>query len=297
VWVAEDDRPLDAGAESALREAARIAALHLLRARSGEDLQRSWRSNLLRSLLDGHAVEPLLAESLGAHPEAFATVIAFRLPDAEPGEAAAGGRRACRLLDLYCESTRRRGSAVAVGPVVYLLLADETAPLAERLEAMAREMVCEPGHMLPAGTVAAIGPSVRGLESVARSRLGADRVLAVLSAGSVGAVGTIHGVREHAVLLRLGELAAAEPELLEGRVGLLRDHDTRGRGHYVETLRAYLDSFGDVAVASAALDVHPNTFRYRMRRITEISGIDFNDPVQRLVAHLQLHLGGHTGRR
>ncbi|HET6873799.1 MAG TPA: helix-turn-helix domain-containing protein [Acidimicrobiales bacterium] len=295
VWVAEDDRPLDAGAESALREAARIAALHLLRARSGEDLQRSWRSNLLRSLLDGHAVEPLLAESLGAHPEAFATVIAFRLPDSDPGEAAASGRRACRLLDLYCESTRRRGSAVAVGPVVYLLLADETAPLAERLEAMAREMVCEPGHMLPAGTVAAVGPSVRGLESVARSRLGADRVLAVLSAGPGGPVGTIHGVREHAVLLRLGELAAAEPELLEGRVGLLRDHDTRGRGHYVETLRAYLDSFGDVAVASAALDVHPNTFRYRMRRIAEISGIDFDDPVQRLVAHLQLHLGGPAG--
>ena len=292
VWVAEDDRPLDAGAEVALREAARIAALHLLRARSGEDLQRSWRSSLLRSVLDGHAVDPLLAESLGADPESFATVIAFRLPDADPGESAVRGRRACRLLDLYCESTRRRGAAVAVGPAVYLLLVDEAAPLAERLEAMAREMVCEPGHMLPEGTVAAVGPSVQGMGSVPRSRLEADRVLAVLGARPGGTpVGTIHRVREHAVLMRLAELAAAEPELLEGRIGLLREHDAGGRGQYVETLRAYLDSFGDVAVAASAIDVHPNTFRYRMRRIAEISGIDLDDPVQRLVAHLQLHLG------
>lgn len=291
LWVAEDDHPLDAGAESALREAARIAALHLLKARSGEDLQRSWRSSLLRSLLDGHAVEPLLAESLGTQPDVFATVIAFRLPDAEPGDSAAGGRRACRLLDLYCESTRRRGSAVAVGPLVYLLLADETAPAVERLEAMAREMASEPGHMLPPGTVAAVGPSVRGLGSVARSRLGADKVLAVLNSAPGGTVGTMQSVREQVVLLRLGELAAGEPELLEGRVGRLRDHDARGRGSYVETLRAYLDSFGDVTAAAAVLDVHPNTFRYRMRRVVEISGIDLDDPVQRLVAHLQLHLG------
>jgi DNA-binding PucR family transcriptional regulator len=36
--------------------------------------------------------------------------------------------------------------------------------------------------------------------------------------------------------------------------------------------------------------VHPNTFRYRLRRLVEVSGIDLDDPVERLVAHLQLTL-------
>jgi hypothetical protein len=34
--------------------------------------------------------------------------------------------------------------------------------------------------------------------------------------------------------------------------------------------------------------VHPNTFRYRLRRLTEVSGIDLADPDQRFAAMLQL---------
>ena len=48
------------------------------------------------------------------------------------------------------------------------------------------------------------------------------------------------------------------------------DHDTT----LMATLRAWLDAFGDVAAALANMYVHPNTFRYRLRRVTEVSGID-----------------------
>ena len=36
--------------------------------------------------------------------------------------------------------------------------------------------------------------------------------------------------------------------------------------------------------------VHPNTFRYRLRRAAEVGGIDLNDPNARLSAMLQLRL-------
>ena len=84
-------------------------------------------------------------------------------------------------------------------------------------------------------------------------------------------------------VLAIGHLAAAEPDLLRGRIDLLSEQ-------YVQTLQAYLDAFGDVAAAAARIDIHPNTFRYRMRRLTEISGLMLDDPVERLIAHLQLHL-------
>ena len=56
------------------------------------------------------------------------------------------------------------------------------------------------------------------------------------------------------------------------------------------SLLAYLDAFGDVRSAAAGLHVHPNTLRYRVRRACELSGLDLDDPDQRLVAQLQLRL-------
>jgi DNA-binding PucR family transcriptional regulator len=60
----------------------------------------------------------------------------------------------------------------------------------------------------------------------------------------------------------------------------------------VETLRAYLDHFGDVSAASRALGVHSNSLRYRLRRITQVSGLDLESPDARLLAQVQLRLGG-----
>src|SRR3954454_15840188 len=47
-----------------------------------------------------------------------------------------------------------------------------------------------------------------------------------------------------------------------------------GNGALMETLRAYLDSDLDVGRTAEALFVHPNTVRYRLRRISEETGLD-----------------------
>ena len=57
-----------------------------------------------------------------------------------------------------------------------------------------------------------------------------------------------------------------------------------------ETLGAWLDAFGDVGTAAAAVHVHPNTFRYRLGRLTEIGGIDLDSPEARFAAMLQLRV-------
>jgi sugar diacid utilization regulator len=235
-------------------------------------------------------VAPILAEALDVPIDAFVTVIGFRLPVAAATELTVAARRACRLLDLYCESTRRRGSAVAVGPVVYLLLADDSEPSPDRIEALAQEVLG--ADMLPKGTTAGIGSSLQGLSAVPASRTEGDQVLAVLDARASldSPSARIDDVRSHAIMMRLRDLTASEPALLRGRLETLAHQDERGRGHHIETLRAFLDAFGDVNVAAAAIGVHPNTFRYRMRRLAEISGLDLDDPVERLVVHLQLYL-------
>ena len=47
-----------------------------------------------------------------------------------------------------------------------------------------------------------------------------------------------------------------------------------------------------MTAASEALFVHPNTFRYRLRRLAEVGEIDLADPEQRFVAMLQLRVLG-----
>src|SRR3954469_15339853 len=47
-----------------------------------------------------------------------------------------------------------------------------------------------------------------------------------------------------------------------------------GNAGLMETLRVYLDSELDVARTAEALYVHPNTVRYRLRRIGELTGLD-----------------------
>ena len=37
-----------------------------------------------------------------------------------------------------------------------------------------------------------------------------------------------------------------------------------------QTLQTHLDSFGDVGAAAGALHVHPNTVRYRIRRVEKL---------------------------
>jgi hypothetical protein len=79
IWVAQGESPLDAGAEDALREAARIAALHLIRYRSTQDIERGVRAEQLRSILDGRGSARALAERLGIDVRGRAAVVAFEV--------------------------------------------------------------------------------------------------------------------------------------------------------------------------------------------------------------------------
>ena len=69
---------------------------------------------------------------------------------------------------------------------------------------------------------------------------------------------------------------------------VLYGYDKENNAHLVETLRAYLDEFGDVTTAAARVFVHPNTFRYRLRRLVHIGQVDLRDPEARFALMLQL---------
>ena len=292
LWVAEGRTPLGPEAEAAMREAARIAALHLVRHQMADDLERRRGSELLRAVLDGRRPPDLLAEAVGAEREPRLTVIGFELPAAEPADLAVRGEQVTNLIDLYAQAYRHQALAAAVGPVVYVLVAEPGAHDRDRLLRVAGAIVDQAQESLRLRLRAGIGATVTGVERFADSRYEADLVLRALGEyGDERRVAALADVSSTVVLMRLRELVADDPTVLGGKLDSLAALDAKGQTQYLPTLRAYLDALGDIPAAAASMGVHPNTYRYRLRRLIELGGLDVNDPLERLTVHLQLHLG------
>jgi purine catabolism regulator len=74
----------------------------------------------------------------------------------------------------------------------------------------------------------------------------------------------------------------------DGMLRALREHDAKGRGDLVESLRAWLSRHGQWDAAAADLGVHRHTLRYRMRRVEEILCRSLDDPDVRMELWLAL---------
>lgn len=79
-------------------------------------------------------------------------------------------------------------------------------------------------------------------------------------------------------------------------LGPLLEYDRENNGELLETLFQYLRCNQNARATAEALFVHPNTLRYRLRRIEEIGGFSLSDPEAMLDAYMSLkvlHLQGH----
>ncbi|MCW3002451.1 MAG: putative transcriptional regulator, PucR family [Conexibacter sp.] len=288
ISVMEGHTPLGPEAEEALLGMAQIAAPHLVYHLATRDVERRMRGDALRALLHGRGDVPTHASRLGLDATEPVAVIAFH--DATP--ASEPRARTERLSDLVAFRAEALGAPAACGAVdgcVYLLVARPDDVGQTRLVSLATEIVQVAERTLGASLRAGLGSAVDSLHEAHRSRSQADMVVRVLGERLPGTrVAEVSQVRAHVTMGELRELARERPYLMEGRVARLAAHDADHDTHYVETLRAYMDAFGQVPIAARRLDVHPNTFRYRMRRLAELAGLDLDDPDERLVAALQL---------
>jgi len=166
----------------------------------------------------------------------------------------------------------------------------------ESILSLARAIVERAAEALHVELRAGVGSIVPTVEDLVASRHEADDVLDVVDEREA-AVATIDQVRPRVILRRLEQVARDHPELMGGRLQVLAEQDRIKGTANQATLRAYFDAFGDIGVAAEQVNIHPNTFRYRLRRITETFGIDLSDPDERLVAQLQLRFLDRAGFR
>jgi hypothetical protein len=281
---------------AALQDAAKLVALHLLRVRAGADVQRRLRTDLVGTALEGGTGAQDALRRLGLAGRNVVVLAAAVREDPDRGargeqDRAAELERLADAFAVHLTSAVPTAAVAAVSGVVWALVpvsppGDDPEERAVRIATDFCERV---GVGLP--TVVAIGGVAGDVSGVTRSRVTANRVLRVLGDGHVSLrVARLEDVQTQALLLELRDLAATRGEGPVGPIAILLAHDERGAGGLIETLEAWLDAFGDVTAAAAALFIHPNTLRYRLRRITELSGLDLTDPEQRFAAMLQLRI-------
>ncbi|MEE6388266.1 helix-turn-helix domain-containing protein [Microbacterium paraoxydans] len=301
IWAAVQE-PLAPDRVRALKDSAGLVALHMLRLRAGADVERRLRADLLATILEGGpgAADAVSRLRLDDHRCVVLALSAVEQPDDDPS---AGARRIAerhRVADAFAVhlgAVYLRSAVALIGDVVYAVVAlrpeTGTAEGAGDADARAARVATDFLGRLGAAEdirigVGTVAPDASGIPA---SRANADRALRVgRHASSAEPVALFTAVQMEALLVELGDLVRARGDQPTGPVAKLLAQDRERGTHLVETLRAWLDAFGDVAVASARVYTHPNTFRYRLRRLAEIGGIDLSDPDARFSAMVQLRL-------
>jgi len=301
IWAAVHG-PLSAERTQALCDAAKLVALHMMRLRAGADVERRLRADLVSTALEGGSGSGEALRRLGLADDG-GVVLALTL--AEDGDDDGSGaphaqlvaerQRVADAFALHLTAVHPQSASALVGGVAYGIVPvpRERTDGVQRAERIASDFLDRIGDRV--SLLVGIGPLATGGSALPRSRAGADRALRVLRAGrstghSARRVALISDVSIEALLLELGDLIAERGDPPSGPVARLLEYDARRNSCLVETLRAWLDAFGDVAAASAAVYVHPNTFRYRLRRLAEVGGLDLDDADARFAAMLQLRL-------
>jgi DNA-binding PucR family transcriptional regulator len=292
IWVQEGSTPLTEQAEVALLGASRTLAPQLIRHRTRPSPELRLREDLLVSLLDGRVDSESVADDIGADPARPALVVAFALAR----EGANTGRQLRRaelvnVIAVHTAAYRRNALVSVIGSRVYALLPDLPEHGEARVLALAKDIVSTAKRHLDVPVRAALGGVVPRLSESAASRADADRVLETMERGHWAAdVASLADVRAEVLLSEVLAFLGEQPRIRDPRLTELAAHDVDHGGILVPSLLAYLDAFGDVRRAAGELNIHPNTLRYRVRRAAEVSGLDLDDPAQRILTQLQLRL-------
>jgi hypothetical protein len=297
IWAAVHE-PLSEERTDALCDAAKLVALHLLRVRAGADVERRLRADLLSTALEGGAGAHEALNRLGLTDKPVVTLALAVVDPPEDARSIAGDalrvseqQRLADAFAMHLSAVHPRAAAALIGDVVYGLLpvVREGGDGEERGRAIATEFLDRVGERIRA--VVAVGPTARDVGGLAHARQCADRVLRVLrEQRDARRVARLADVHVETLMVDLRDLVAARGDQPTGSVARLIEYDAQHNTNLVQTLQAWLDAFGDVIAAAASMYVHPNTFRYRLRRLAEVGGLDLTDPEARFVAMMQLRI-------
>lgn len=287
IWVQEGRQPLSTEAEPALRGASAVAARLISRSRNAPNNEAIQIQRLLGALGGGVDV-PSLAAALSISTAGPAVVIGL---DTIGGAQATPVSEVAATLRLHASAYARESLVAAIGDRLYVLLPRTPSParVPAWTEGVIERIAAHSGVALRAAVAAPVA-----LAGVSAARLEVDRVLDATEGDQ--RVTTLADSRTPVLLGEIADLIATRDDLRDPRLDTLVHYDVEHSSALVPSVEEYLLQFGDVRRAAAALQIHPNTLRYRIGRAEQILDLDLSDPAARLLVELQLMVRRRNGR-
>ncbi|PKV90975.1 DNA-binding PucR family transcriptional regulator [Amycolatopsis echigonensis] len=278
IWV-ECEEPLSDVRRTVLHDSSRTVGLHLLRSRASADLERQVESDLVIRLLEGTPDAAAVLSRLGLPPGRF-RVVALQAHIADE-------RHAALLLAFERATTgfgwSRPGRSTLFSNTVYTVLPGEDVETARAWidgirDALPAQVTVAAGIGAPASTA-----------DLPASRRESDECLALHDVRpKPGATVAYDESWDDILILRLRAAAAAGRAPARGPIADLARHDAAHSTSYVATLRAWLETQGDLTEAAERLGVHPNTIRYRLRKMADVTPLRLDLPAKRLAMIIEL---------
>lgn len=291
VWAALPDE-IDEERAQILKDMAKIAALHMLRLRAGDGLDRRLRADLLATALEGGDGAGYAIRKLGVESSPIAVFALGVDPDESSQlDEAIETQRIADAINVYLAAVRPQASAARLGGTIFGILPVNDVDAGEaQTQRLVNDLVARVGTRVR--VCGGIGPIVTDSRDLLSAREGARRALRVcLDRGDRSvSVAVLSRVYVDSLLLDLRDQVSLRHDQLTGPVHRLHDYDLSNHTDFVLTLDTWLACMGDVSKAADLLHVHANTLRYRLRRLAEIADLDLEDPDARFAAQLLLRI-------
>jgi PucR family transcriptional regulator, purine catabolism regulatory protein len=265
--VSVAEAPLDAGALVAIDQTLPFLGLELARMRAARESERRLAAELVDLVMAGpalHAAAAARLETFGVDPTARLVAVVCEAEDVDEG------------LDAVERGLADAGAAVAAvkaGEIVAVARWDGPEHDLARLAAALHDAL-DPG-------VVGVGGVADGAAGLRTSVVEARHACRFARLRRDAGWATHHQVGSHSLLLALQDedvLAAFRRALLQP----LEEHDARRRSELVDTLDRFLSSGCRWQETAAALHVHVNTLRHRLRRVEQLTGRDLGSMEDRV---------------
>ena len=293
IWVLdpegdETDRPLPTEQREVLEQSAVIAAGYLLDAWRGGNVSALPREEAYQRLLSG-AGRLGDAELIDPAGDLAGVLVVLSVP--------ARSQTAVRMAEIRAVLGRHLGVYVTdllitvIGrEIVALCPADSVEFVRTWVVAALRDLA----EVNRAGILVGLSDP-HPLRSGLPYALAEAREVMQNAASVPGGVATLVCVRPQLFLAACAAVIDADERLVLPEVQALLDDGERG-AHLADTFDCWMQETGNIARTARRLRVHEQTVRYRLRRLTEMLGIDARSSDRLLAVWLQLHLlrGGPT---
>ena len=130
--------------------------------------------------------------------------------------------------------------------------------------------------------VMGVGRAYEGIGDLQKSFTEALRC--VILSEKMNMSGRVFWYEEMGIYNLFSELADKKvmQEFIDNTLGVIIEYDRNNNSNLLETLKAYLWNNNSLIHASEQLYTHRNTVKYRVQRISQLTGRDFDDAITRL---------------